>query len=297
MEMSRGSQDAELIVSPIVDQSRGNKIGGQIIGVNLGWDFTSEHEWGIYGIQRAFGIPGKPERRHGIGELAQSDLVGADVRTVTSVPKGLKFLDFNDVVFLTFSDYYGHGEPSEDELRRMIGVYRETDDLTTAWCESSFGICLKKVADIMPTRVMILGQIYDALQKKDAMIFIGGRSNPFGNSGLIIAIRSRVPDDALQKMKEADEDYLDLMDAVEKVERDTSLKAKLKAAGKKYFALSPRWAKNIKSTNDGKLQTTYPVVFWLNPYEQRKNNFGYYTVEQLLEWVDGKGPIPITKNN
>lgn len=290
--MRRGSQDAELITSQIVDQPEGNKkSGGQIIGVNLGWSFCAEHEWGIDGIRRAFGIPGEPERRRGTRDLMQSDLVGAEVRTITKVPKSLIFREFESAVYLVYSSYYEVEEPSQEYLDRMMEIRSDSEsDLQTAWSRGSFGIHLKKdQSDVLTTRTMVLGQLYEALRRKDAMIFIGGRSNPFGNGGLVIAIRSRVPADALRQMKESDENYLDLIDAVEKVEKETGLKAKLEAAGRKYFYLSPRWAKDVQLNGE---TTEHPVVFWLNPYEQRKNNSGYYTVEQLLDWIEGKGPIP-----
>lgn len=282
-------------MSPIVDQPDGSKIGGQIIGINLGWDFVSEHEWGIAGIKRAFGIPDKPERRRGDDGLVCSELVGADVRTITNVPKGLMFIELKDAVFLIFLNSFSLEEPSETWLRRVFGSYQGADELSTAWCDSSFGICLKKIPDVVPTRVMILGQINEAIQNKDAMIFLSGRAPVFGNSGLVIAIRSRIPADVLQKIEDADKSYLDLVDAVEKVERDTGLTGKLKVAGKLYYALSPCWAKDIRSIKDGELQTVHPVMFWLNPCEQQQNSNGYFTVEQLLEWIDGKGPIPIRK--
>ncbi len=63
-------------------------------------------------------------------------------------------------------------------------------------------------------------------------------------------------------------------------------------AKKGYYALQPMWASKIKSTKDGEIKTQYPVVFFLNPINQNECNFGWFTVEQLLDWIDGKGPIP-----
>jgi hypothetical protein len=66
------------------------------------------------------------------------------------------------------------------------------------------------------------------------------------------------------------------------------LEKKLREAGKKWFALSPRWATE-------KHNTEHSVVFWLNPMEQRTNNSGLYTVEELLLWAENKGPIVRSK--
>jgi hypothetical protein len=54
-----------------------------------------------------------------------------------------------------------------------------------------------------------------------------------------------------------------------------------------YFALSPRWA-----FDNEKDKTKHPVMFWLNPQNQKDNNFGWYTVEELDQWINGEGPVP-----
>ncbi|MFA6407274.1 MAG: hypothetical protein WCV80_01030, partial [Candidatus Paceibacterota bacterium] len=56
----------------------------------------------------------------------------------------------------------------------------------------------------------------------------------------------------------------------------------LKKAGIGYFALSPRW----------KDETKKEIVFWLNPREQRENNYGWFSAADLKLWIKGKGPIP-----
>src|SRR3546814_19195425 len=60
-------------------------------------------------------------------------------------------------------------------------------------------------------------------------------------------------------------------------------------AMKRYFALCPKW------TSPGLIEgrtTAHPVIFFLNPAQQDKNNHGWYTVEELEQWLDGKGPVP-----
>jgi len=277
--MRRGSQETQILTSPIIETEAG-KSGGQIIGVSLGWDFVAEHEWGISGICNAFGILGKPQRGH----------VGADIRTITKVPAELKFFpNLKGSAYLIYCDSFSwrQEKPTSQGLNEMLHVHedwhgskRKGEDLSTAWSERAFGIRMRN--DALNIGTMTLGQIYEAFTKLDIMIFLGGKSI-MGNSGLVIAIRSRMPKDALQNMKTRDESYLDLMDAVE----NTGIKSKLEAAKKEYFALSPRWARDHKE-----IISAYPVIFWLNPYDQQNNNYGLFTVEQLLEWIEGKGPIP-----
>lgn len=73
------------------------------------------------------------------------------------------------------------------------------------------------------------------------------------------------------------------------METDSAKKTKIKKildrAGKKYFALSPRWKDENKKE----------VIFWLNPYYQDIDNFGWFTVDDLKDWAKGKGKIPMKK--
>ena len=273
--MQRGSQDNACITTDIVQGADGPK-GGQIIGINLGYDFCAEHERGIGSIKETFGIPG-----------VTGDKVGADARTVTRVPDELKFFEnLGGYAYLLLTPAFRYLEESEftaEQFDKLLEVRRD-EEFSTAWDDRGFGIRMKN--DALTLGATVLGQIYEALTKRDAMIFLSGSNNPFAGNGLVLAIRSRVPEDLLTQMKEADDDHLNLVKAAEA----TDIKEKLRAAGKRYFALSPRW----KSADEA-AESEHPVVFWLNPMEQQENNFGWFTVEQLLEWIDGKGPIPMQK--
>ena len=282
MRMRRATTDKKIIVKAS---------DGQVIGINLGWDFIAEHEWGINTINRAFGIPGKPERR-----LLSGDLVGADVRTVTNVPAEFALFEAGYAYsYLLFDVSIGcmkDGELTVERLNKMLEAYKGDEELTTAWCRDSFGIRMKNNGlGFINSGTSVLAQIYDAFANCDSMIFLGGddRNNVFARRGLTLAIRSRVTEEDLLQMREADKDYLDLVEAVEK----TGIENKLAAAGKRYHRLLPSWTSDTSIKPNGKLlKTTHPIFFWLNPVGQDRNSFGWYTVEQLLEWIDGKGPIP-----
>lgn len=151
------------------------------------------------------------------------------------------------------------------------------------WSENSFAIRLKGGAEM-------LGAIFNALTAKDAVILRNGRGNPFANAGLVIAIRSRFPQNWADTLREADLERLRLEEATQKVYRKTSLLHILEKAEKRFFALSSRWTSQIKGGEA--TQTKYEVMFWLNPRDQQGDNFGWYTVEDLLLWAQNKGPIP-----
>lgn len=280
--MRRGTQDAQVITSPIVESETG-KSGGQVLGISLGWDFATEHESGINGIKEAFGLASTPSRR----------LLGADARTNTICPDELRFFpDLSGYAYLMFMESWlwrqGPEYQTAEYFDRRLDVHfrRDEEEFSTAWSEKDFGVRLKN--DSLGHGRMVLGQIYDAFKKCDGMIFLGARDNPFGNSGLMLAVRSRLDTAVIKHMKAVDSNYLKLKKADEK----TGVREKLKDAKLGYFALSPSWLAKDGRFED--VESSYPVVYWLNPYDQQKYNSGWFTVEQLLEWIDGKGPVLIT---
>ena len=57
--MRKAYKDSELLT--VEKKPKKGKKTEEIIGVNLGWDFCSEHEWGIDKIIRHLGIPTSEE--------------------------------------------------------------------------------------------------------------------------------------------------------------------------------------------------------------------------------------------
>jgi len=231
-----------------------------LVGVNLGVDFTSEHEWGIKGIKKLFGIP-SGEKDWGIVR-----------RKITRVP--------NTVTFGWTTGYEGTGEgfylfDTWDNLKPNFSKYTELrswrDTLSCAWDEKSFGVFSTSDAEIG-----YLHQIYDAFLNSDGAVFMGG-GGVWGNTGLRLVIASRLPQDVMDKWYAADKDHYELDQEVEA----TGIRQLLKEKGKKYFALSPR------------RQPDGSILFWLNPMEQQQNNYGYMTLQDLQDWAEGKGKIPI----
>lgn len=258
---------------------------GNFIGVNLGWDFTAEHEWGIRGLTRDFGIVGT-SRTKGVLGFDAKDVVGIEARQVNDVPKGLVLLIKGDYTYLMYmrswSDKYDiTNETPKKELDRIIGSYGDRE-LVTAWDEKSFGIRVAGKEQREQLRTL-----YNAFQEGDVMIAFLGGGGPFGNNGLCLFIIPELPDFVGDGYRDSDINMLNLRDAAEA----TGIEQRLRDAGRRSYALSPKWATEIKSTKNGEVKTKYPVIFWLNPMEQDKYNFGWWTVEDLEEWIEGKGKI------
>lgn len=275
-----------------------NENGGQFIGINLGADYCTEHECGIDGIKKAFGMPevGKRPFQHQPKLIGQPiPPFGLERRRITMVPDTLTLTEHTiqpikdkklppsdkepeqmKVWYLEFRRYPRHRD-SPIEINRELLPIHEFQEISTAWSGEDFGIVFSCDAEELGN----FQELWDAFQRKDIIIGVFG-GGPFQNGGLTIAIASRVPEDVAKAMYDADEDHYNLLIAAEK----TGIQARLEEAGKQYFALSPKWAKDIEGS-----ETTYDVVFWLNPEEQRQYNACWCTVEDLDAWIKNEGRI------
>lgn len=251
---------------------RGNDNGilkdtsGKIVGINLGADYTSEHEWGIDDLKKAFGITGKG--------------YGIERRTVNQVPSNMTFIDDKKQTVLLVVNIYGTAKPNLNHFDIGRTTYNE-GKLLTAWDSKTFGINAETESDREAVR-----EIHTAIKNNDLAIWLGG-GGVFQNAGLVLAIVSRIPDEGKKTLYDADIDAEKLKNAALK----TGIAAKLEKAGCRSFALSPKWAGEIKSTVNGKVKTKHEVIFWLNPYDQQNHEYGWYTVEDLELWAQGKGPV------
>lgn len=269
---------------------------GQFMGINFGADFCAEHEWGIADLKRLLGVTEESNK-----------LMGIEKRRVKVVnPATVALVEHGDVLSLVIDSPYSvksivenfdleaQGKANKCHCEWRMG---KDDTLLTLW---SGGDCAVRVrGDENKAR---LRELHQALLNGDAAMWVGG-GGVFKNGGLCIAIISKVDDESKQVMYNADQDRVNLNAAAEK----TGIKKKIEAYNEQwrknyevetggrcyesppcgFFALTPKWG-----TIDGK-KTKHPVTFWLNPMRQDENNYGWFTVEELEQWLQGKGPIPM----
>ncbi|MBI2624977.1 MAG: hypothetical protein HYW70_01415 [Candidatus Nealsonbacteria bacterium] len=138
--------------------------GERIIGVNLGWDFCAEHEWGIEKTKTALGIKGG---------------------RITKFNKELFFFEKRKTHSCFVFSIYGHGE----ELAwRNPELDSQTKEIAAAWCDGAFGIIVSNEYG------EFLAELYNAFKKRNAAIYLGRDSdNPFAGAGLLILIASKIP--------------------------------------------------------------------------------------------------------
>lgn len=237
------------------------------VGVSLGADYCAEHEWGIEELKNMFGLP---------NNCFEKKIFGIEARRNSQV-QNLYFSDIPRVGSLLICYRSWNENITINELYKQWKnqlYFGQDENLVCTWDSKSFAILVKK------ENKKYLEELYNAFQKKD-IAFGLGKSNPFGGGGLIITIISKLPKNVLKEMKQEDEDYYNLQKAAEK----TGIYDILKKAGKKYFALSPRW----------KDETKKEVIFWLNPMQQHIHNFGWFSVDTLKLWAKDQGPIMMKK--
>ena len=250
-----------------------------LIGFCFGHDYCAEHEWGIKHLNNLFGIDSEAFNNKIFGidrfeikkEPSSNNCKKYTFTTqIDFVPDGKKRRvkkDFNISGFVISAD--GYYLKSFSPSNSSIKFYSPKDTLWSGWSEKDIGIF-----SIDPKEQEYITELYEAINDLNASIWVGGTSNPFDRGGLILAITSKISDENKEKMYKSDQEAYQL-----KVDAEsTGIKSKLDKAGKKYFALSPsRFDDEIK--------------FWLNPYDQKTNQCGWYTVKELEQWIDDKGPI------
>ena len=231
---------------------------GDFVGFSLGADYCAEHERGIGVMNEAFGIP------------SDETIFGLEKRTITIVPEGLYYTKGEKKKKMHYALVYKR--PWRNSIGEMpsFGLLGDRP-LGTAWSNEEFAI----VVDRRYKKELEL--LHNAFLEKDVAIGLGG-GGVFSNAGLSICIASRFPKGAAKQLEDGDKAYYQLQQDA----RNTGIYEFLNDKGKKYFALSPKYfyigARTI-------------LKFFLNPYDQDRYNHGWFTVEELQEWAEEKGPI------
>lgn len=244
-----------------------------LVGISLGADFTAEHEWGIKGITQRFGLEGVRE-----GTLLHRKCVGIDARRVKRLPKNFEIVKHGDFSYLfacQSSDGTGLTKKYLDQrMEASWTQWRDEEPITlcTAWDRNSFGVATQGKEGRT-----YLKELVAAFHDNDAAITFAGRVIPFGNPGLMLLIVSRLQQEWLDIMRDGDIDNINLKNA----SIATGIIDRLKEAGRKYFACSPRWANKEKTE----------VQYWLNPMEQNIHNSNWVSVADLDDWIEGKGKV------
>lgn len=261
---------------------------GKPIGIFTGSDHCAEHEWGIADLHRYLGMD-----KSLLGVAKRTNRDGKNVHFAKSKIK-IKGVVHN-MAILVFGSPVAYGDIKTNDrytLKRIRDSYSYSLDKDRLHCEWDDKGCL--VAVVGEENVKLLSRLYESAQSCKLFLTICG-TGPFNNGGLTIIDIDDIPQKDKDNMLAIDLDAIKLKEA----SLATGIEAKLKAtqtsdwnypaSGCKWMALSPRW---LKETEKEKANTKYPVVYWLNPESQDKVNCGWFTVEDLKDWIKGVGKIP-----
>ena len=235
---------------------------GRFLGVSLGADYCAEHEWGIKGLQKEFGFD-DPEK------------FGLARRKITRVSPLLRWAEVKTKVYRDGKNKqvtcvglwvkgWDRGDDAPTGLEEFFG-----GSLWTGWSERDFGVFSYDAAEAAKLR-----ELYDSMLELDVAIWLGG-GGVFRNAGLSIAIASRLPTETTELWDKYDREHKKLKEDV----AATGIEYRLKAAGLRWFALSP------KRQKDGS------IMFWLNPEQQHKYESCWATMQDLEDWIAGKGKV------
>lgn len=267
-------------------------------GVFLAGAGSAEHEAGIHSILMQMHID--PEGKMIEGRSMTAPFTFAEAKgqvTRTYYLEGQKRTKkVSKVSYLAMRK-----DSIEDTKRRIYNLdrYSLETEITAAWDEREF-----KLAAWEKEAAEFLEELKEAAARGDLSIWTGNtpsnNRNPFSYVGLIIAITSKMPEAAKEAVNKSDAEDLRIKTAAKKtgiLDRIEKKRDSLSSwrGGPAYYALSPRWTESLKNIGrEGEtieLKTKHPVVFFLNPARQKDFNHGWFTVEELEQWIKGKGPV------
>ena len=251
---------------------------GEVEGVALGADACTEHECGVAPLRRSMGVADRFEK-------------GLLDRTMTMTPPLLAYAEYlteggepaavlmigDSHQDLTSSDLPGWAQGECSFSKRLAEC--PDGELVCAWDRAGAALHGRGIV-----QVDRLAHLYRSFCTHDIAFgadLVDRDRHP--NGGGLTFVRASTVSPTLRAAALAkDESHARLKIRVEAL----GIERELREAGKEWFALSPRW----KSTPDGE-----DVHFWLNPMRQDDHNSGWFTVDELRQWVQGKGPVMIDK--
>lgn len=265
---------------------------GQLVGIEFGSDFYAEHEWGIKELQEIFGVQGKPSvriesfssQKEALKAIEDQEKkpFGLEARKITgmhghqvwsNLPTGGTSVRTKDELGTSRShtlwavilqgDYLG-GRPVHWGF--FHPYFRDGLEVVALWSSREFGFATEDKS--------VVKEIMEAFARKDIALWVGPKRG-LQSGGLILAIASRVPYDVQEAMADSDREQLEMQKAV----IESGITFRLRQAHRDWFALSPHRA------NDGGLE------FWVNPIEQDRYNWGWFKMQDLEDWVKGRGKI------
>lgn len=293
---------------------RGNKPevvldNNNTVGFFTSADFCAEHECGYTTLRNLLGCK--------VANPKEADCKHFGIQTRMIDPKAFKEASFFHktatwAVLIIQSSWLlkDRDYTKVKNFPHDLNAPSEEYPISAAWCESAMGIAVHKKL------IKRLETIYKACLEGHGCLLFSRQLPVFDNGGLVLADARMIPAATRLDMENADREVFELYETHRKIGIEDRLNAHNQALYKKghdrwntnwrkpyirlddgteinkenynpvcsWMALSPR-----KKTNE---KTAYPLVYWLNTDDQQQNNCTWVTVEDLEDWMQGKGKIP-----
>lgn len=261
---------------------------GDTLGFSLHGDTCTEHEVGVGPLKSALGVPDHFE--NGLTDRVNTRLPPAfrfETYTTADGKPAAKLLVGSPRYHRVMAedvDFIGYMSKELDFRPPYISrlddpkVASARADFSAAWDEDGCIVHVRGLGNVH--RLQSMARSFEANDVAFGSKLVG--KNPAQRIGGLTFVRaSKVDPDLLAETLREDQAEVRLRAAADLVL--PQLKADLRAAGKNWFAISPRW-KNRDQESEG-------LMFWLNPYEQRDHNSGSYTEDELRAWGNNAGPV------
>lgn len=256
------------------------------VGISLGYDYCSEHENGIQGLNSRFGV--------------DTDAAGLKSRAVTRTPSALTW------VAQRTSDGGTYAGFSTSKLNfyytELLEMSLARHDYASCWDEND--LCVVSKTD---EGIDHLQEIYLALSKGAGVLLTkGGRDsgNPFGGSGpCLIILRPELKEawedldteliQAQQLQAKWESEWaietVGLYEAIQNMNSNVSKHLGQTPYSPFYYLPIRRpdstWVDRPRVNNHS------PKRVWLNPSCQSFWNHGWFTSSNLFAWTRGEGPV------
>jgi hypothetical protein len=252
---------------------------GHPYGVVLAPDYTAEHEEAPRRLHSTFGIAG------GHGGFAEHSATRPAPGSATLLPLEIQRREGRRTIVDRGLGLVV-GRRRTDRLGDLLGRWDDAP-LVGAWNEDGFALGGYGAGE---DAVRI---VHEGAATGDIAIWLGGGGMAFSRPGLVVVRPSLTPHDLVAVFDAAQADRRALADAARATGIEDRLLTMRTPLNRGPIGLPPHLALIPSWTGDNRRsRTRHPVVFWLNPMPGMDANFGYFTVEELDQWTQGKGPVP-----
>jgi len=254
------------------------------LGVNLGFDFCAEHEWGVSDLKDTLGVwNGNPETENKIYGMARDKITDTSSVFFFSKEFHKSSKEFVTIYFLGSSEYF------DKERNEEFADFRKSDieyfilngdkELLTYWDSSSFLIISDQKDEMIKLNKAFLNKDIGLRPFSRSMVF-----SPDMKAGLILFIMSELSPEVDKWMIEDQKEYYRMF----KKFRRYNLEKKFKKAKIHYDVLYPM--SKEKDQEDPISKFPYWIHWW--PLDTDKYEGGRYTIEDFQELLKkGSGPL------